>query len=137
LAIQPFDYRGAALGDDLDRVVDHMLAAQALLFATPVYWYAMSGRLKTLFDRFTDLLSDRDSARRGRRLSGRRMWALAVGTDPELPAGFYEPFRLTAAYLDLVWGGGLYVSTALPEPLRTAQIRDFASNVAATLPRER
>ena len=114
-----------------------MLAAHALLFATPVYWYAMSGRLKTLFDRFTDLLSDRDPACRARRLSGRRMWTLAVGADPELPAGFDEPFRLTAAYLGLVWCGGLYVSTAQPAAVRTAQIGDLAARIAAPLPQNR
>jgi NAD(P)H-dependent FMN reductase len=90
-------------------VVERMIAHRALLFATPVYWYAMSGRLKTLFDRFTDLLSDRDPAGRGRRLAGRSVWVLAVGADPALPAGFETPFRSTAAWLGMEWGGSFYV----------------------------
>lgn len=110
-----------------------MLAAPAILFATPVYWYAMSGRLKTLFDRFTDLLTDRDSGGRGRRLADRQMWMLAVGVDPELPAGFEEPFRLTAAYLGMTWKGGLYLSTAVPKRRRADQIRAFAARLAAAL----
>lgn len=108
--IRPFDYERPAQADDFDAVVARMLAHDALLFATPVYWYAMSGLLKTLFDRFTDLLSGRDSSRRGRRLAGREAWLLAVGADPDLPDGFETPFRCTADYLGMSWRGGVYVS---------------------------
>lgn len=110
-----------------------MLAARAILFATPVYWYAMSGRMKTLFDRFTDLLSDRDGQRRGRSLAGRQVWALAVGTDPAPPPGFNEPFRLTAAYLGLDWRGALYLSTAGPAEHWQDQLAAFAAQVEAAL----
>ena len=110
--IRPFDYLRPAQQDGFDGVVEQMLGHPATLFATPVYWYAMSGRLKTLFDRFSDLLSDRDPARRGRGLAGRDMWMIAFGADPELPAGFEVPFRETAAYLGMEWRGAAYVCTA-------------------------
>lgn len=31
--------------------IDHYLSADGVLFATPLYWYGMSGQLKTFFDR--------------------------------------------------------------------------------------
>lgn len=105
-----FDYDRPSQEDDFDAIAGRMLAHPAILFATPVYWYAMSGLLKTLFDRFSDLLSDRDPEGRARRLAGRDMWMLAVGTDPELPDGFETPFRETAAYLEMNWRGGLYLA---------------------------
>jgi hypothetical protein len=110
-----------------------MIEARAILFATPVYWYAMGGRMKTLFDRFTDLLSDRDDARRARRLAGRGIWMLAVGADPELPPGFDVPFRMTADYLGLAWRGCAYVACGDGEARRHAVLSVLAAEIDAGL----
>jgi multimeric flavodoxin WrbA len=107
--ILPFDYSNPRPDDDFDEVADLMLAHRSLIFATPVYWYAMSGLMKTFFDRLSDLLSDRDSTGRGRELAGCDAWLLAVGTDAALPAGFEEPFKMTTRYLGMCWRGGFYV----------------------------
>jgi multimeric flavodoxin WrbA len=32
-------------------LMDHLVPADAILLATPLYWYGMSGQLKTMFDR--------------------------------------------------------------------------------------
>ena len=90
----------------------------------------MSGCLKTLFDRFTDLLSNRDPAERGQQLAGRSVWMLAVGVDPELPDGFETPFRATATYLEIKWRGGLYLSTRDEEEMER-RLDDFARLVEA------
>lgn len=37
--------------DDMAGILDKMLAADVLVFATPVYFYSMSGQMKTLIDR--------------------------------------------------------------------------------------
>lgn len=37
--------------DDMSDILDKMLAADVLVFATPVYFYAMDAQLKTLIDR--------------------------------------------------------------------------------------
>ena len=129
--LRPFDYAGTAAGDDFDAVVERMLAAPAILFATPVYWYAMSGLMKTLFDRFSDLLSDRDASGRARRLAGRDMWLLAVGADPELPPGFEVPFRMTADYLGLRWRGEAYVFAGAPEAEKSERLARLAARISA------
>lgn len=109
--IKPFDHGNPAQEDDFDEIAALMLRHRALVFATPVYWYAMSGPMKILFDRLSDLLSGRDPARRGRALAGRDVWLLAVGTDPALPQGFERPFQMTADYLAMKWRGAFYVCT--------------------------
>ena len=109
MRILPFDYAQPHQDDDFAAVVELILAHRTLIFATPVYWYAMSGPTKTFFDRLTDLLSPRDATRRGRSLAGREVWLLAVGTDPRLPEGFERPFEMTAAYLGMSWRGRYYV----------------------------
>lgn len=43
---------GCSVPDDYERLlIDYVLPAQGLIVATPLYWYGMSGRLKTALDR--------------------------------------------------------------------------------------
>ena len=42
-----------------------------IIFATPVYWYSMSGTLKTFFDRLSDLLHYKKEL--GRQMRGKKM----------------------------------------------------------------
>jgi len=107
--VAPFDYHRPAQLDHFDMVIAALLAHRSVVFATPVYWYAMSAQLKALFDRFSDLLSDRDPACRGRALAGRHVWLLAIGTDPEMPPGLETPFERTADYLGMRWKGACYL----------------------------
>jgi hypothetical protein len=128
LRVAPFDYDRPAHFDRFDEVVAAMLAHREILFATPVYWYAMSAQLKALFDRFTDLLSDRDPQRRGRALAGRGVWLMAVGTDPDMPPGFETPFSHTASYLDMRWRGSLYLPRGAD---RASELAAFAARLVA------
>jgi multimeric flavodoxin WrbA len=57
LDVRPYEYDAPIERDDFAGVVEAMLAHDVILFATPVYWYAMSGRMKTLFDRLSDLVT--------------------------------------------------------------------------------
>lgn len=95
--------------DDFIAIAEHMAAAESIIFATPVYWYAMSAQLKTFFDRFTDLVTTHKKL--GRRLAGRNLHMLAWGHEPELPEGFEIPFASTADYLDMEYKGSFYYCT--------------------------
>jgi multimeric flavodoxin WrbA len=107
--ILPFDYANSVPKDDFSALADLMLAHAAIVFVTPVYWYSMSGLMKTFFDRLSDLLGERDEARRGRALAERDVWLLAVGTDSALPRGFDAPFAMTADYFGMKWRGAFYI----------------------------
>jgi multimeric flavodoxin WrbA len=108
ITICPFDYARSDDRDDFQSVVRTILAGEHIIFATPVYWYSMSGVMKIFFDRLTDLLIDPDNRRIGCALAGRNVWLLATGTDDCLPSGFHEPFAKTAAYFGMVWRGAFY-----------------------------
>lgn len=43
------------LRDDVPEIMDRVKAAEAVVFATPIYYYEMSGQLKTLLDRLNPL----------------------------------------------------------------------------------
>ncbi|MBC5991758.1 flavodoxin family protein [Pontibacter cellulosilyticus] len=96
--------------DDFEKLVQVMLQHEKLVFATPVYWYAMSGLMKTFFDRLTDIVTVRKTL--GRRLAGKEAFLIAVGAEDALPVGFAEPFRLTAAYFDMHFKGVYYASSS-------------------------
>jgi len=90
-------------------LVKQILQHPALILATPVYWYSMSGPLKGLLDRFTDLITTHKQL--GRQLAGKPLLVLASGSDPDLPEGFDVPFRRTAAYFNMPLVARLYCST--------------------------
>ena len=47
--------RKCVLADDAPAIVEKMHAADAIAFATPIYYYELSGQLKTLLDRANPL----------------------------------------------------------------------------------
>ena len=108
--IATFDYDAAyAKSDQFGEIVDKMLESDTIIFATPVYWYAMSGMMKNFFDRFTDLVTVQKSL--GRKLAGKRTFLFSVGADNEPPLGFEVPFQNTSAYLHMNYIEGLYLSS--------------------------
>ena len=107
--IQHYEYNRPMDRDGFGRVAKSMVAHDIIVFATPVYWYSMSGRMKVLFDRFTDLVTVRKDM--GRQLQGHRMVVLACGSEPLLPDGFEVPFRETASYLKMDYRGAFYAQT--------------------------
>lgn len=117
LTVGSFDYARHDDRDDFRSVIGMMLASEHIVFATPVYWYAMSGTMKTFFDRLTDLLHDPGNRTVARALAGRNVWLLATGTDHCLPSGFHEPFARTAAYFGMVWREAFYSRSVKGAPL--------------------
>jgi len=103
-----YDYEHKNDSDDFLPLFKNLMTYQHLIFATPVYWYAMSAQMKTFFDRFSDLLSIAPEL--GRELRGKSCSLLATGTDVEPPACFEQPFSLTADYLGMKYLGMFYAS---------------------------
>jgi len=124
--IAPYDYSGKyPATDNFFGIADIMSSHNVIVFSTPVYWYAMSGIMKTFFDRFTDLVTIRKPA--GRQWKSKSILLLAVGSDPEIPQGFDVPFILTAEYFDMQYKGSIYFSnkTVLTDQRKNEMKRDF------------
>lgn len=98
--------------DTFLKITEELLSHKIIVFATPVYWYAMSGLLKNFFDRLTDLVTTEKHL--GRQLKGKFILLCAVGSDPELPKGFEVPFELTAKYFNMIYLDKIYYSTETP-----------------------
>ena len=102
-----YDYEYKNKNDDfiplMTHIVDHY---DTIVFATPVYWYTMSGILKVFFDRISDLLrTDKDI---GRKLRGKNMAVISTSNHDDLKSGFSMPFMESANYLGMNYLGDIH-----------------------------
>jgi multimeric flavodoxin WrbA len=107
--IYPYRYDGKyPSDDDFLTIARKMQRVQVIIFATPVYWFSMSGLMKVFFDRFSDLISSHKEIGRG--LKGKKVYLIAQGYSKSLPEGFEAPFRSTSEYLEMEFKETLYMS---------------------------
>nr|WP_315252368.1 NAD(P)H-dependent oxidoreductase [uncultured Flavobacterium sp.] len=108
-SISYYDYESTNIGDDFLPLIKSILEKyDTLIFATPIYWYNMSGIMKVFFDRFSDLI--RIEKETGRMLRGKNMFVISNSDDDKLDYDFYLPFRLSADYLGMKYLGGKHFS---------------------------
>ena len=97
--IGPFDYEFKNSNDDFIPLIKKIVASyDTLVFATPVYWYAMSGTMKIFFDRISDCLKTEKET--GRKLRGKRMAAICCSSDEEE----FEGFLYHSGWVQHTWG---------------------------------
>ncbi|CAM3945246.1 flavodoxin family protein [Alicyclobacillus pomorum] len=68
------------VADDYDAIVQSMLTHDAILFATPIYWYGMSGVMKDFVDRWSQSLRD-PRYNFKEEIRDKKMYVVAVGGD--------------------------------------------------------
>jgi len=101
-----FDYEYQNAADDFIDLAERMTQYQNIVFATPIYWYAMSSVMKRFFDRLSDIVRYRKEL--GRAMEGKRLFALACSSDQTEYDGFFMPFENTAGYLEMKFGGSVH-----------------------------
>jgi multimeric flavodoxin WrbA len=105
-----FDYDFNNKADDFNALFKQIVEKyDTIIFATPVYWYSMSGLLKVFFDRISDFLIKEKEF--GRLLRGKEMAVLSCSNDNKIINGFENPFKESANYLGMHYNG--YVHTWL------------------------
>lgn len=104
-----YDYENKNKEDDflplMKKIIENY---ETLIFATPIYWYNMSGIMKVFFDRISDLLTIEKEL--GRQLRGKNMAVIANTSDEELDYDFFLPFRKSAEYLGMNYLGDVYIN---------------------------
>lgn len=99
-----YDYESKNKEDDFLPLIKSLIEKyDTFIFATPVYWYSMSGIMKVFFDRFSDLV--RIEKETGRKLRGKNMGVISNSHDSEIESTFYIPFQKSAAYLGMNYIG--------------------------------
>src|SRR5687767_11656762 len=103
--MSPYDYEHRNRSDDFEPLMRKVLAFDQLLFASPVYWYAVSPPMKVFLDRVSDFLEIEDLLVEGRRLRGKRAYVICTSVYEEPPKSFVGAFIDTFDYLGLDFGG--------------------------------
>jgi len=105
--IGEFDYEFKNADDDfIPLIKDIVKKYDTIIFATPVYWYAMSGIMKTFFDRISDCLKTEKET--GRKLRGKNMAVVSSASEDELKKGFLMPFKESSNYLGMNYLGNVH-----------------------------
>jgi len=102
-----FDYEFKNANDDFIPLMEEIISKyDTIIFATPVYWYTMSGILKVFFDRMSDLLHYKKEL--GRQLRGKKMAMLSNSGENDRRIGFEMPFVESAKYLGMGYLGDIH-----------------------------
>lgn len=102
--IQHFDYNFKNQDDDFNALFKQIAQNyHTLVFATPIYWYTMSGILKVFLDRISDFLNNEKDV--GRMLRGKQMAVISSSESNEIFNGFSMPFKQSAIYLGMHYLG--------------------------------
>ena len=105
--IGPFHYEFENHEDDFLTLMERIIPQyDTFIFATPVYWYAMSGTMKIFFDRLSDLLHYRKNL--GRQLRGKSMAMISNSGENDRKQGFDMPFVESANYLGMNYLGDIH-----------------------------
>jgi multimeric flavodoxin WrbA len=98
ITITPFRYDQQYSADDAFMpIVERMIGAPLVIFATPVYWYSFSSVMKNFIYRLSDLLISHKPT--GRRLRGGHWALLSSGSDEQPDPDLTSAFRRTCEYL--------------------------------------
>lgn len=86
-------HKGCVAKDDTNQVVDKLVAADLIVFASPVYWWGITAQMKMVMDKCYC---------RGLQLKGKKVGIIAIGgspTDNEQYRLIYRQFVCISEYL--------------------------------------
>jgi multimeric flavodoxin WrbA len=112
LRMAPYDYGHRNRQDDFEPLMRRALEHEHLVFASPVYWYAVASPMKVFLDRMTDFLDLPDLLEQGRRLRGKTGHVACTSIYDEPPQPFIGAFADTFDYFGMHFGGVAHVNCA-------------------------
>lgn len=132
--INHYNYEHKNKHDDFLMLMRQIVEYDLIIFITPVYWYSMSGLMKTFFDRITDCLKIEKET--GRKLRGKYMAAISCGSDDNEIEGFFVPFQKSADYLGMTYIGNIHtwIESSHPPEIVWNLISEFAANLENRIP---
>jgi multimeric flavodoxin WrbA len=105
LRLSPYDYDHRNRSDDFEPLMERVLAHEQVIFASPIYWYAVSPAMKVFLDRISDFLELPDLLPKGRRLRGKKAFIVCTSICDEPSRAFMSTLRETFDYLGMNFGG--------------------------------
>jgi multimeric flavodoxin WrbA len=108
LCLTPYDYDHRNRDDDFEPLMRRVLDCERIIFASPIYWYAVAPAMKVFLDRLSDYLDLPDLLPEGRRLRGKTAYVVCTSVDEDPSAEFMGAFRATFHYLGMQFGGAVH-----------------------------
>ena len=103
----PYNYESSP-NDDFIQVVEKMLKADNIIFASPVYWYAVTPTMKAFIDRITDLIEQPHLIAKGKALRSKNFYLAVTSHKAKIPDPFYQMFVHTLNYLGFNLKGAIH-----------------------------
>ncbi|RKQ33455.1 flavodoxin family protein [Oceanobacillus halophilus] len=93
--------------DDHKKLINKMLEHDTIVFSTPIYWYSMSGPMKTFIDRWSQILRDPDFPHFREELKKKKIFLIAVGGDTPQIKGLplVEQFNYICKFYEMSFEG--------------------------------
>jgi multimeric flavodoxin WrbA len=110
LRMSPFDYDHLNRNDDFEPLMKRVLSHDQIIFATPIYWYAVSPAMKIFLDRLSDFLELPDLLADGRGLRGKNAYLVCTSIGDEPSAPFTGSLLDTFNYLGMHFAGIAHVN---------------------------
>jgi multimeric flavodoxin WrbA len=99
--------------DDMQALKEKMLAADIILLVSPVYWYQLSGKMKTFIDRWSDTINPDFSSELGGK--GLALVSTHSGLNVMNSSNFLQTaLDGTARFLGMKWMGGVDAPIRMP-----------------------
>ena len=103
--ISEYDYEHKNRNDDFEPLMEHILNFDKIIFASPIYWYAVAPPMKIFIDRISDYLDLPDLLEKGRKLRGKEGYVICTSVYDEPCEPFINAFKDTFSYLGMEFGG--------------------------------
>ncbi|MGD6874181.1 flavodoxin family protein [Sutcliffiella horikoshii] len=93
--------------DDYNAIIERVLQHDTLIFATPIYWYSMSGTMKNFIDRWSHSMRDNNFPDFKADMSNKKAYVIAVGGDNPSIKGLpmIEQFKYIFEFMGLKFKG--------------------------------
>jgi multimeric flavodoxin WrbA len=108
------------VSDDCDEVIAEMLQHDIVIFATPIYWYGMSGIMKNFVDRWSQFL--RDSRYNFKQdMIGKQGYVLITGGDLPRVKGLplIQQFQYIFDFVEMSFKGYIIGEGNKPDDIKT------------------
>jgi multimeric flavodoxin WrbA len=109
------------VGDDYNSIIDLILPHDILLFATPIYWYSMSGTMKNFIDRWSQTLRDSQYPNFKATMASKKAYVIAVGGDNPYVKGLpmIQQFQHIFDFMGTSFDGYIIGKGSKPDDIKT------------------
>lgn len=94
-------------------LLDATLAADALVFVAPVYWFSLPSPLKLYLDHYSAWMRVPGLDFKAR-MAGKPCWAISTSGDRAKAQPLFDSLKLCAEFLAMDWRGGLWGKGGAP-----------------------